>query len=73
MAKGINMTGFSLRKKVAKKNHAQLIIQPAVLWLLPSTLYTNESVHNRWYYQNYFSLITLVPCTVIYSLKILNF
>ena len=73
----MNMTSFSLRKKSGKKIHAQLIIQQMFYGYCPQLSYTNESVHNRWYYQiylgNYFSLITLVLCTAKYSLKIFIF
>ena len=43
----------------------------------PQLSYTNESVHNMWYCQiylgDYFSLMKLVSCIVIYSLKIFIF
>ena len=45
---------FLSEKKSGKKIHAPLIIQPDVFYgYCPQLSYTNESVHNRWYYKIY--------------------
>ena len=49
------LTSFVLEKN-GKTIHAQLIIKQMFYGYTPQLLYTNESVHNRWYYKIYLGI-----------------
>ena len=70
---GLNfaITSFSLRKKKMAKKCSTNNLTRYFMATVGNSSYTNESVHNRWHCQiylgDYFFLIILVPCNVIYN------
>ena len=68
------MTSFSLRKKVAKNscstdNSTRCFMATALNYPTLMSLFTTGGITRFTCMGNYFSLITLVPCTAKYSLK----